>query len=103
MAPLSDSSFPVLGTTSARAEMHARTSIGVTGTAERSSPCLPRFVSASTGGHAYCPMSNHYHLLMANLSAGMRQLNGVYTGLQRFTRTRISRIVRAAEEAKGKT
>jgi REP element-mobilizing transposase RayT len=36
--------------------------------------------------HAYCLMDNHYHLLIetpdANLSAGMRQLNGVYT--QRF-------------------
>ena len=33
--------------------------------------------------HAYCQMSNHYHLLIetpdANLSKGMRQLNGVYT------------------------
>ncbi|MGS2723489.1 REP-associated tyrosine transposase [Porticoccus sp. GXU_MW_L64] len=33
--------------------------------------------------HAYCLMSNHYHLLIetpdANLSGGMRQLNGVYT------------------------
>jgi len=33
--------------------------------------------------HAYCLMGNHYHLLIetpdANLSAGMRQLNGVYT------------------------
>jgi putative transposase len=32
---------------------------------------------------AYCLMSNHYHLLVqtpdANLSKGMRQLNGVYT------------------------
>ncbi|HEX7028346.1 MAG TPA: transposase [Gammaproteobacteria bacterium] len=38
--------------------------------------------------HAYCLMSNHYHLLIetpdANLSQGMRQLNGVYT--QRFNR-----------------
>lgn len=38
--------------------------------------------------HAYCLMSNHYHLLIetpdANLSKGMRQLNGVYT--QRFNR-----------------
>ena len=38
-------------------------------------------------GHAYCRlMTNHYHLLIetpdANLSKGMRQLNGVYT--QRF-------------------
>jgi REP element-mobilizing transposase RayT len=33
--------------------------------------------------HAYCLMDNHYHLLIetpdANLSRGMRQLNGVYT------------------------
>ncbi len=38
--------------------------------------------------HAYCLMGNHYHLLIetpkANLSRGMRQLNGVYT--QRFNR-----------------
>jgi len=36
--------------------------------------------------HAYCQMSNHYHLLVetvdGNLSRGMRQLNGYYT--QRF-------------------
>jgi putative transposase len=39
--------------------------------------------------HAYCLMTNHYHLLVetpeANLSRGMRQLNGVYT--QRFNRS----------------
>jgi REP element-mobilizing transposase RayT len=38
--------------------------------------------------HAYCLMSNHYHLLIetpdGNLSRGMRQLNGVYT--QAFNR-----------------
>ena len=38
--------------------------------------------------HAYCQMTNHYHLLVetidGNLSKGMRQLNGVYT--QRFNR-----------------
>ncbi len=38
--------------------------------------------------HSYCLMSNHYHLLIetpdANLSQGMRQLNGVYT--QKFNR-----------------
>ena len=38
--------------------------------------------------HAYCLMGNHYHLLLetpeGNLSATMRQLNGVYT--QRFNR-----------------
>ena len=39
--------------------------------------------------HAYCLMSNHYHLLIetheANLSKGMRQLNGVYS--QAFNRS----------------
>ncbi len=38
--------------------------------------------------HAWCLMSNHYHILIetpeANLAQGMRQLNGVYT--QRFNR-----------------
>lgn len=38
--------------------------------------------------HAYCLMSNHYHLLIetpeGNLSRGMRQLNGIYT--QHFNR-----------------
>jgi REP element-mobilizing transposase RayT len=38
--------------------------------------------------HAFCQMSNHYHLLVetvdGNLSGGMRQLNGEYT--QRFNR-----------------
>ena len=38
--------------------------------------------------HSYCLMTNHYHLLIetpdANLSKGMRQLNGVYT--QKFNR-----------------
>ncbi len=33
--------------------------------------------------HAYCLMTNHYHLVIetveGNLSRGMRQLNGVYT------------------------
>ena len=39
--------------------------------------------------HAYCLMSNHYHLVIetpdGNLSEGMRHVNGVYT--QRFNRT----------------
>lgn len=38
--------------------------------------------------HAYCLMSNHYHLVVetpdGNLSYGMRQLNGIYT--QRYNR-----------------
>jgi putative transposase len=33
--------------------------------------------------HAYCQMTNHYHVVVetpdANLSKGMRQLNGVFT------------------------
>lgn len=39
--------------------------------------------------HAYCLMGNHYHILIetpdANLSKGMRQLNGMYT--QKFNNT----------------
>jgi putative transposase len=42
--------------------------------------CCERFNWAI---HAWCQMSNHYHLVIetaeGNLSAGMRQLNGVYT------------------------
>jgi REP element-mobilizing transposase RayT len=38
--------------------------------------------------HAFCQMTNHYHVVVetveGNLSAGMRQLNGLYT--QRFNR-----------------
>lgn len=41
--------------------------------------------------HAYCLMRNHYHLLLetpeANLSRGMRHLNGVYT--QSFNRRHV--------------
>ena len=43
--------------------------------------------------HAYCLMTNHYHLVVetpdANLSKGMRQLNGVYTQAsnRRYRRT----------------
>ncbi len=46
--------------------------------------------------HAYCLMSNHYHLLVetpdANLSAGMRQLNGVYTQLTNRTHGRVGHV-----------
>ena len=42
--------------------------------------CCERFNWAI---HAWCQMTNHYHILVetaeANLSAGMRQLNGIYT------------------------
>jgi putative transposase len=46
--------------------------------------------------HAYCLMGNHYHLLVetpeANLSKGMRQLNGVYTQLINRTQRRVGHL-----------
>jgi REP element-mobilizing transposase RayT len=46
--------------------------------------------------HAYCLMTNHYHLLVetpdANLSKGMRQLNGVFTQYVNRTHTRIGHL-----------
>lgn len=46
--------------------------------------------------HAYCLMSNHYHLLVetpdANLSAGMRQLNGVYTQLSNRAHGKVGHV-----------
>jgi REP element-mobilizing transposase RayT len=43
--------------------------------------------------HAYCLMDNHYHLIIetpdANLSKGMRQLNGVYTQKFNFSNNRV--------------
>lgn len=53
--------------------------------------------------HAYCLMSNHYHLLVetpdSNLAMGMRQLNGVYT--QRFNRrhTRVGHVFQGRYKA----
>ncbi|MFA6062644.1 MAG: transposase [Gallionella sp.] len=42
--------------------------------------------------HAWCQMTNHYHILIetpeANLSHGMRQLNGVYTQKFNYTHAR---------------
>ena len=52
--------------------------------------------------HAYCPMDNHYHLLIEmledNLSPCMRQLIGVYT--QRFNcrHTRVGHANNACRE-----
>jgi len=47
---------------------------------ETLSQCCERYHWAI---HAWCQMSNHYHLIVetaqGNLSAGMRQLNGVYS------------------------
>ena len=46
--------------------------------------------------HAYCLMTNHYHLLVetphANLSQGMRQLNGVYTQYVNRTHRRVGHL-----------
>jgi REP element-mobilizing transposase RayT len=53
--------------------------------------------------HAYCLMSNHYHILIetpeGNLSRGMRQINGVYT--QQFNRrhTRVGHVVQGRYKA----
>ncbi|MCG6940487.1 MAG: transposase, partial [Thiohalocapsa sp.] len=46
--------------------------------------------------HAYCLMTNHYHLLVetpdANLSKGMRQLNGVFTQYVNRTHARVGHL-----------
>ena len=46
--------------------------------------------------HAWCQMNNHYHLLIetpdANLSRGMRQLNGVYTQYVNRTHDRVGHV-----------
>jgi putative transposase len=46
--------------------------------------------------HAYCLMDNHYHIVVetvdGNLSAGMRQLNGVYTQLHNRAHGRVGHV-----------
>ena len=46
--------------------------------------------------HAYCLMGNHYHLLIetpdANLSRGMRQLNGMYTRTFNIAHGRVGHV-----------
>lgn len=46
--------------------------------------------------HAYCLMDNHYHLLVetidANLSIGMRQLNGMYTQLSNRNHKKVGHV-----------
>lgn len=46
--------------------------------------------------HAYCEMTNHYHIVIetpeANLSRGMRHLNGVYTQYVNRTHQRVGRV-----------
>jgi len=53
--------------------------------------------------HAYCLMSNHYHLLIetpdANLSQGMRQLNGVYTQLFNRHHSRVGHVFQGRYKA----
>jgi putative transposase len=53
--------------------------------------------------HAYCLMTNHYHLLVetpdANLSLGMRQLNGVYTQLFNRAHKRVGHLFQGRYKA----
>ena len=46
--------------------------------------------------HAYCLMDNHYHIVVetidGNLSAGMRQLNGVYTQWHNRAHDRVGHV-----------
>jgi len=53
--------------------------------------------------HAYCLMGNHYHLVMetprANLSAAMRQLNGVYTQRYNWLHTKVGHVFQGRYEA----
>ena len=53
--------------------------------------------------HAYCLMTNHYHLLVetpdANLSKGMRQLNGVYTQYVNRTHGRVGHLFQGRYKA----
>lgn len=53
--------------------------------------------------HAYCLMSNHYHLLIetpeGNLSKGMRQLNGVYTQACNRRHNRVGHVLQGRYKA----
>ncbi|MFN2360588.1 MAG: transposase, partial [Marinobacter sp.] len=53
--------------------------------------------------HAYCLMGNHYHLLIetpeANLSNGMRQLNGVYTQCFNKAHGRVGHVLQGRYKA----
>ena len=53
--------------------------------------------------HAYCLMSNHYHIVVetveANLSRGMRQLNGVYTQYVNRSHDRIGHVFQGRYKA----
>lgn len=53
--------------------------------------------------HAYCLMTNHYHLVVetpeGNLSQGMRQLNGVYTQYVNRTHQRVGHVFQGRYKA----
>ena len=53
--------------------------------------------------HAYCLMTNHFHLLIetpdGNLSLGMRQLNGVYTQLFNKWHGRVGHLFQGRDRA----
>ena len=53
--------------------------------------------------HAYCLMDNHYHLLVetpdANLSKGMRQLNGMYTQIFNRAHRRVGHVFQGRYKA----
>ena len=53
--------------------------------------------------HAYCLMSNHYHLVIEtpdkNLSKGMRQLNGVYTQMSNRRHGRVGHLFQGRYKA----
>ena len=53
--------------------------------------------------HAYCLMSNHYHLVIetpeGNLSRGMRQLNGVYTQIFNQKHKRVGHLLQGRYKA----
>ncbi|MBV1932870.1 MAG: transposase [Porticoccaceae bacterium] len=53
--------------------------------------------------HAYCLMSNHYHIVVetaeGNLSKGMRQLNGVYTQYSNRTYNRVGHVFQGRYKA----
>jgi len=53
--------------------------------------------------HAWCQMTNHYHLVIetpeANLAQGMRQLNGVYTQYVNRTHRRVGHVFQGRYKA----
>jgi REP element-mobilizing transposase RayT len=53
--------------------------------------------------HAYCQMTNHYHLVVEtpekNLSLGMRQLNGVYTQYINRSQRRVGHVFQGRYKA----